>query len=76
MWIKAESVLAGSLGVLPTGDGLMPTDALLLSIVISCVFALFAAVLAWLDHTTTAWVRAKAAEKASSPAAQSLQRAA
>ena len=54
----------------------MPTDALLLSIAICLVFALFAAVLAWLDHSTTAWLRAKRAEKATSPEAQSLKKAA
>jgi hypothetical protein len=58
------------------GRGSMPTDALLLSIAICLVFALFAAVLAWLDHSTTAWLRARQAEKATSPQAQSSKKAA
>jgi hypothetical protein len=41
----------------------MPTDALLLSIAICVVFASFAGVLAWLDHSTTAWRRATDADK-------------
>lgn len=55
----------------------MPTDALLLSIAIFLAFALFAAVLAWLDHSTTAWLRAKQeADSASSPVTQSSKKAA
>jgi hypothetical protein len=38
---------------------LMPSDALILSLVICCVFALFAGVLAWVDHTTSAWLRTR-----------------
>ena len=76
-WIKAQSVLAGFFqGIPQQGMCLMPTDTLLLSIVICCVFALFATVLAWLDHSTIASLRAKAAEKASSRGAQASQRAA
>jgi len=41
----------------------MPTDSLLLLIAVSFVFLLFAVVLAWIDHSTTQWLRARAAEK-------------
>jgi hypothetical protein len=41
----------------------MPTDSLLLLIAVAFVFLLFAIVLAWVDHSTTQWLRAKAAEK-------------
>jgi hypothetical protein len=54
----------------------MPTNALLLSIAICFVFALFAAVLAWLDHSTSSWLRAKQADKASSLDTQPAKKAA
>jgi hypothetical protein len=41
----------------------MPTDSLLLSIAVCGVFLAFAAVLAWVDHTTSSWQRDKAADK-------------
>ena len=77
IWIKFR-IWTGWLYRPPTNRGMcpMPSDALLLSIAICCVFALFAGVLAWLDHNTTAWLRARAAENASSREAQSSQRAA
>ena len=37
----------------------MPADALLLSIFIVAVFAVFAGVVAWADYTTTNWQRSK-----------------
>jgi len=46
----------------------MPADALMLSVAICIVFAVFAGVLAWLDHSTNAWRRANEAEKTSSAA--------
>jgi hypothetical protein len=55
--------------------GPMPTDALLLSLAICGVLTLFAAVLAWVDHSTGAWLRAKAAT-ARSPEAQPAKKAA
>jgi hypothetical protein len=54
----------------------MPTDALLLSLAIRGVFTLFAAVLAWVDHSTGAWLRAKKAATARSPEAQPAKKAA
>jgi len=54
----------------------MPTDALLVSMVICLVFALFAAVLAWLDHSTSAWLREKRAAEAKAPVVQSAKKAA
>jgi hypothetical protein len=50
------------------GSEPMPTDALMLSIAICIVFAVFAGVLAWLDHSTNAWRLANEAEKSSSAA--------
>ena len=41
----------------------MPTDSLLLSIAIFLVFLVFAVVVAWIDHSTSRWLRARAAEK-------------
>ena len=54
----------------------MPTDALLLSIAICVVFASFAGVLAWLDHSTTAWRRATEADKQKQPLAPPDKKAA
>ena len=54
----------------------MPTDALLLSIAICFVFAFFAVALAWLDHSTTAWLRSQAADQARSPDASVAKKAA
>ena len=51
----------------------MPTDVLLLSL---AIFTLFAAILAWVDHRTGTWLRAKKAETASSPEAQPAKKAA
>lgn len=45
----------------------MPTDALILSLIICCVFALFAAVLAWADHSTTTWQKNQDATSRSAP---------
>jgi antibiotic biosynthesis monooxygenase (ABM) superfamily enzyme len=41
----------------------MPTDSLLLVIAVCFVFLLFAIVVAWVDHSTSQWLRAKAAEE-------------
>jgi hypothetical protein len=57
-------------------EGSMPTDALLLSIAICFVFAFFAVALAWLDHSTTTWLRSQAADKARSPDASLAKKAA
>jgi hypothetical protein len=38
-------------------------DSLLLLIAVSFMFLLFGIVLAWVDHSTSEWLRAKAAEK-------------
>lgn len=45
----------------------MPTDSLLLSIAVSLVFVLFAAVLAVIDHRTTRWQRERLGQQ-SAPA--------
>ncbi len=42
----------------------MPTDSLLLSIAVCGVFLFFAAVLAVVDHRTTAWQRERSAKEA------------
>jgi len=54
----------------------MPTDSLLLVIAVTFVFLLFAVVLAWIDHTTSQWLRAKAAEKRAPVAEQPHRKAA
>jgi len=54
----------------------MPTDSLLLVIAVFFVFLLFAVVLAWIDHTTSQWLRAKAAEKHAPKAEQPHRKAA
>ncbi len=41
----------------------MPTDSLLLVTAVFSMFLLFAIVLAWVDHSTTQWLRTRAAEK-------------
>ena len=45
----------------------MPTDALLLSLAICAVFALFAVILAWTDYSTTTWQKKQTAELPSEP---------
>jgi hypothetical protein len=45
----------------------MPSDALLLSLVICIVFALFAIILAWTDYSTTAWQKNRLAKLPSVP---------
>jgi len=52
------------------------TDSLLLSIAVCGVFLAFAAVLAWVDHTTSRWQRGKVADKPASAAAPSRKKAA
>jgi hypothetical protein len=54
----------------------MPIDSLLLSIAVCFVFLLFAIVVAWFDHSTTQWLRAKAAEKHASEAEPPRRKAA
>jgi cytoskeletal protein RodZ len=54
----------------------MPFDALILSLAVVCVFVLFAGVLAWVDHTTSAWQRTKNKEVAKSAKAQPGRKAA
>jgi hypothetical protein len=54
----------------------MPTDSLLLSVAICFVFLLFAIVVAWVDHSTTKWLRAKAAEKQAPESEQPHRKAA
>jgi hypothetical protein len=41
----------------------MPLDSILVSAGVCSMFALFAAVLAWADHTTTSWTRSRAQVK-------------
>jgi hypothetical protein len=41
----------------------MPTDSLLLSIAVCGVFVMFAAVLAWVDHSTTRWRLSQASQE-------------
>jgi hypothetical protein len=48
-------------------DRPMPTDALLLSLFICCVFALFAATLAWADYSTTKCQENREAKSKSDP---------
>ena len=43
----------------------MPIDALLLSLAICFVFALFAVILAWTDYCTTTWQKKQTAESPS-----------
>jgi antibiotic biosynthesis monooxygenase (ABM) superfamily enzyme len=45
------------------GEMQMPTDSLLLLIAVCLVFLLFAVVVAWVDHSTSQWLRAKAAKE-------------
>jgi hypothetical protein len=54
----------------------MPTDSLLLLIAVALVFLLFAIVIAWVDHSTTQWLRAKAAEKSATESDRSYRKAA
>jgi hypothetical protein len=37
----------------------MPLDSILVSVGVCLVFAFFAAVLAWADHSTTSWTRGR-----------------
>jgi hypothetical protein len=41
----------------------MPTDSLLISIGVCVIFLVFAFALAWSDHSTTEWLRSRAAER-------------
>ncbi len=41
----------------------MPTDSLLVAIGVSLIFLLFAFVVAWIDHTTSRWLSARATAK-------------
>jgi hypothetical protein len=43
----------------------MPLDALILSLFVCCVFTLFAAILAWADHSTTTWQKNQAVKSSS-----------
>jgi hypothetical protein len=54
----------------------MPIDSLLLAIAICLVFLLFAVVLAWIDHSTSQWLRAQAADKHAAESEQSHRKAA
>ncbi len=54
----------------------MPTDSLLLVIAVCFVFLLFAVVVAWVDHSTSQWLREKAAEKPVARSDQSHRKAA
>ena len=45
------------------GDMQVPMDSLLLVTAVLSVFMLFAIVVAWVDHSTSRWLRARAAEK-------------
>ena len=48
----------------------MPTDSLLLVTAVFFVFLLFAVVVAWVDHSTSQWLRDKAAEKPAGAASE------
>lgn len=55
----------------------MPTDTLLVSIGVCIAFLVFAFAVAWADHSTTQWLRRRAAEeKAECKADEVGQRAA
>jgi len=55
----------------------MPMDSLLLLIAVAFVFfLLFAIVVAWVDHSTTQWLRAKAAETSATESEQPYRKAA
>ena len=54
----------------------MPMDSLLLLIAVAFVFLLFAIVLAWVDHSTTQWLRAKAAETSATESERPYRKAA
>jgi len=54
----------------------MPTDTLLLLVAVCSVFLLFAIVLAWIDRSTSRWLRAKAAEKHAGESEQPYRKAA
>jgi hypothetical protein len=49
----------------------MPTDSLLLSIAVCGVFVMFAAVLAWVDHSTTRRRRSQASQEPAAAATES-----
>jgi hypothetical protein len=54
----------------------MPTDSLLLVTAVFLVFLVFAIVVAWIDHCTSQWLCAKAAEKHARESEQSYRKAA
>jgi hypothetical protein len=54
----------------------MPADSLLLLIAVTFVFLLFAIVVAWIDHSTTQWLCARAAEKHAHEPERSYRKAA
>jgi len=37
----------------------MPIDSILVAIAVTCMFLLFAVILAWADRSTTAWTRSR-----------------
>lgn len=41
----------------------MPTDSLLVVTAVCFAFLLFAIVVAWVDHTTSQWLRARSTQK-------------
>jgi hypothetical protein len=41
----------------------MPVDTIIVLVAICSVYLVFGVVTAWLDHSTTKWLQAKAAEK-------------
>jgi hypothetical protein len=45
----------------------MPKDSLILSIAVCGVFPTFAAVPAWIDHSTSRWQRSRASKKQIGP---------
>jgi hypothetical protein len=54
----------------------MPAHSLLLSVAICFAFLLFAVVVAWIDYSTSQWLRAKAVEKHAGESEQSYRKAA
>jgi hypothetical protein len=54
----------------------MPTDSLLLLVAVTFVFLLFGVVVAWVDHSTSQWLREREAEKRASDSEQPRRKAA
>jgi hypothetical protein len=56
----------------------MPIDSILVAIGVTCMFLVFAVILAWADRTTTAWTQSRQqdADRPGTSAASSRKKAA